>query len=97
MRVLAWNLFHGRSLPPAGRALAAEFAMRLDGWEWDVALLQEVPPWWPPQLARLTEAEQRTALTSRNAALSRVMLDEDHHVELSDHIPLMAIPMPANE
>ena len=43
--------------------------MRLDGWEWDVALLQEVPPWWPPRLARLTGAEQRTALTSRNAAL----------------------------
>jgi endonuclease/exonuclease/phosphatase family metal-dependent hydrolase len=70
MRVLTWNLFHGRSLPPAGRALAAEFAMRLDGWEWDVALLQEVPPWWPPPLARLTGAEQCTALTSRNAALA---------------------------
>lgn len=43
--------------------------MRLDGWEWDIALLQEVPPWWPPQLACLTGAEQHTALTSRNAAL----------------------------
>src|SRR6185437_13441464 len=59
MRVLTWNLFHGRSLPPAGRALAAEFAMRLNGWKWDA-----------PLLARLAGAEQRTALTSRNAALA---------------------------
>jgi endonuclease/exonuclease/phosphatase family metal-dependent hydrolase len=70
MHVLTWNLFHGRSLPPAGRALAAEFAVRLDGWEWDVALLQEVPPWWPPLLARIVGAEQRMAPTSRNAGLT---------------------------
>ena len=47
MRVLTWNLFHGRAVPdrpglarwtPSPRALAA--------WDWDVALLQEVPPWW---------------------------------------------------
>jgi endonuclease/exonuclease/phosphatase family metal-dependent hydrolase len=31
--------------------------------------LQEVPPWWPPRLALATGAEQRTALTSRNAGL----------------------------
>jgi endonuclease/exonuclease/phosphatase family metal-dependent hydrolase len=69
MRVLTWNLFHGRSLRPAGRSLAAEFAARIAGWEWDVALLQEVPPWWPRQLARAAGAQQRTALTSRNAML----------------------------
>jgi endonuclease/exonuclease/phosphatase family metal-dependent hydrolase len=34
-----------------------------------VALLQEVPPWWPPRLAAACDAEQRTALTSRNALL----------------------------
>jgi endonuclease/exonuclease/phosphatase family metal-dependent hydrolase len=34
-----------------------------------VALLQEVPPWWPPALAARCAAEQRTALTSRNAVL----------------------------
>lgn len=67
MRVLTWNLFHGRAVPPAGRDLQAEFAAALAGWDWDVALLQEVPPWWPPALARACEAEQRTALTSRNA------------------------------
>jgi endonuclease/exonuclease/phosphatase family metal-dependent hydrolase len=70
IRVLIWNLFHGRSVPPAGRTLLAEFSDRLSGWEWDVALLQEVPPWWPAPLAAAAGAEQRTALTSRNGALS---------------------------
>jgi endonuclease/exonuclease/phosphatase family metal-dependent hydrolase len=70
MRVLTWNLFHGRSEPPSGRGLAAEFAARLAAWEWDVALLQEAPPWWPPLLARSAGAEVRTALTSRNAGLA---------------------------
>lgn len=65
--MLTWNLFHGRSVPPAGRELLGEFAAALEGWEWDVALLQEVPPWWPPTLARRLGAEYRQALTSRNA------------------------------
>lgn len=69
MRVLTWNLFHGRSVPPAGRDLQEEFAERLAGWAWDVALLQEVPPWWPPALARACRADQRAALTSRNLGL----------------------------
>ena len=69
MRVLTWNLFHGRAMPPAGRSLLAEFSAALSGWEWDVALLQEVPPWWPPELARVCDAQQRTALTSRNSFL----------------------------
>jgi endonuclease/exonuclease/phosphatase family metal-dependent hydrolase len=67
MRVLSWNLFHGRAVPGAGRDLQAEFARALAGWEWDVALLQEVPPWWPAALARACDADARTALTSRNA------------------------------
>jgi endonuclease/exonuclease/phosphatase family metal-dependent hydrolase len=66
MRVLTWNLYHGRSVPPSGRSLLNEFAAALDGWEWDVALLQEVPPWWPPLLARAAGAQERTQLTSRN-------------------------------
>ncbi len=69
MRILTWNLFHGRSLPAAGRSLLDEFAGLLAGWAWDVALLQEVPPWWPPELARASGATQRTALTSRNSCL----------------------------
>ena len=69
MLVLTWNLYHGRSVPPAGRDLQREFAAALAGWEWDVALLQEVPPWWPECLARAAGADQRHALTSRNALL----------------------------
>jgi len=70
MRVLSWNVFHGRSLPPTRDALFGEFAQKLDEWEWDVALLQELPPWWPAQLARVAGAEQRSVLTSRNALLA---------------------------
>ena len=70
MRVLTWNLFHGRSRPPGGRELLEEFAGLLAGWSWDVAMLQEVPPWWPEDLARTCGAEQRTALTSRNSLLA---------------------------
>jgi len=75
VRVLTWNLFHGRSVPPAGRALASEFAAKLAGWDWDVALLQEVPPWWPAQLAREAAAQKRAVLTSRNSlpALRRAL------------------------
>jgi endonuclease/exonuclease/phosphatase (EEP) superfamily protein YafD len=75
MRVLTWNLFHGRARP-GGRAerarpdrrgsLRGDFAQHLDGWEWDVALLQEVPPWWGPALGAATRAAARTARTSRN-------------------------------
>ena len=69
MLVLSWNLFHGRSSPAAGRPLAAEFAAALAGWEWDVALLQEVPPWWPPALARAAGAQWSAQRTSRNGLL----------------------------
>jgi endonuclease/exonuclease/phosphatase family metal-dependent hydrolase len=69
MKVLTWNLFHGRSVPETKHALLHEFTDKISGWNWDVALLQEVPPWWPPALARAAEAEQRTVLTSRNALL----------------------------
>lgn len=67
MRVLTWNLFHGRAVPGARRDLRPRFAAALASWAWDVALLQEVPPWWPPALARACDAEARSALTSRNA------------------------------
>jgi endonuclease/exonuclease/phosphatase family metal-dependent hydrolase len=75
LRVLTWNLMHGRSVPRSGRDLFDEFAAALDGWEWDVALLQEVPPWWPAALAQRLAAEYRLALTSRNAlpALRRAL------------------------
>ena len=50
--------------------MTAEFAALLAAWEWDAALLQEVPPWWAPVLARAADAERRTALTSRNVGLA---------------------------
>jgi endonuclease/exonuclease/phosphatase family metal-dependent hydrolase len=67
LRVLTWNLFHGRAVPPRDEDLFDAFASRLSSWSWDVALLQEVPPWWPASLARVCAAEARCALTSRNA------------------------------
>ncbi len=69
LRVLTWNLFHGRAAPPRNVDLLDAFAVRLAAWEWDVALLQEVPPWWPPVLAAAAGARERHALTSRNALL----------------------------
>ncbi len=69
LRVLTWNLLHGRADPPAGRYLLDEFTAALAGWKWDAALLQEVPPWWPPLLAERLGADHRLVLTSRNAAL----------------------------
>ena len=69
LRVLTWNLFHGRSVPGAGRHLLDEFADALAGWEWDVALLQEVPPWWPARLGERLACEQGSLRTSRNSLL----------------------------
>lgn len=70
MQVLSWNLKHGRAEPSAGRYLLAEFAAALSGWEWDLALLQEVPPWWPAALARAAGAQASSVLTSRNVGLA---------------------------
>jgi endonuclease/exonuclease/phosphatase family metal-dependent hydrolase len=66
MRVLTWNLYHGRAVQPRGRSLQGEFADLIASWQWDVALLQEAPPWWPAPLARACGASSRMALTSRN-------------------------------
>jgi endonuclease/exonuclease/phosphatase family metal-dependent hydrolase len=66
LRVLTWNLFHGRSKPETPHSLLPEFAAVLASWEWDVALLQEVLPWWPVPLGRACRASARMALTSRN-------------------------------
>jgi endonuclease/exonuclease/phosphatase family metal-dependent hydrolase len=69
LTVLTWNLKHGRAEPPAGRDLLDEFAAAIAAWEWDVALLQEVPPWWPRLLGERDGAHARTVLTSRNGLL----------------------------
>jgi len=90
LRLLTWNLFHGRDFPPnaglltrrsrwlrraerdathlqVNRSLRAEFATRLAGWKWDVALLQEAPPRWLPDLEQATGAAGVRDLTSRNS------------------------------
>jgi endonuclease/exonuclease/phosphatase family metal-dependent hydrolase len=46
-----------------------DFVGALAGWEWDVALLQEVPPWWPQLLTQRLGCEQRSVRTSRNSLL----------------------------
>jgi endonuclease/exonuclease/phosphatase family metal-dependent hydrolase len=66
VRVLTWNVFHGRSVPESPGDLFDEFADALAGWDWDVALLQECPPWWPSALARACGAVERHVLPSRN-------------------------------
>jgi endonuclease/exonuclease/phosphatase family metal-dependent hydrolase len=66
LRVLTWNIMHGRSVPSSGRDLLDGFGAALSNWEWDVALLQEAPPWWPAALAARLGAEYRQVLTSRN-------------------------------
>jgi endonuclease/exonuclease/phosphatase family metal-dependent hydrolase len=70
--MLTWNLMHGRAIPPAGQDLRREFADALAAWEWDVALLQEVPPWWPDAFVGLLGGgvQRRRVLTSRNAFLA---------------------------
>jgi endonuclease/exonuclease/phosphatase family metal-dependent hydrolase len=69
LRVVSWNLMHGRAVPPGGRDLFEDFAAALRSWSWDVALLQEVPPWWPAALAAELHSDRRLVLTSRNALL----------------------------
>jgi endonuclease/exonuclease/phosphatase family metal-dependent hydrolase len=67
--VLTWNLKHGRAVPSAGRDLFDDFAAALARWAWDIALLQEVPPWWPSRLGAHLGAEWRMVMTSRNLGL----------------------------
>lgn len=89
VRVLSWNLFHGRDFPPepsllswrsrllritergsthaqVNRDLFASFAGILTSTDWDVALLQELPPRWAERLAIECRAVPHLVLTSRN-------------------------------
>jgi endonuclease/exonuclease/phosphatase family metal-dependent hydrolase len=67
MRVLSWNLYHGRDFPSGRRPLLDEFAQFLNGLDWDVALLQEAPPRWFVELQRRTGSTGARILTSRNS------------------------------
>jgi endonuclease/exonuclease/phosphatase family metal-dependent hydrolase len=69
VRVLSWNLFHGRDLPVEAdykHSLKGEFAALLSRFDWDVALLQEAPPRWFQELAFSSGAQGRLVKTSRN-------------------------------
>jgi endonuclease/exonuclease/phosphatase family metal-dependent hydrolase len=89
MRVLSWNLYHGRDFPPdpalftwrsrllkttersathaqVNRPLLDEFAQVLDGFDWDVALLQEAPRRWFRKLCARTRSHGALVTTSRN-------------------------------
>jgi len=97
--VLTWNLFHGRSVPDSRRSLLPDFAALIAGWEWDVALLQEVLPWWPPELGRASGASARMALTSRNVLppLQRLVTERGRTLDrgaLSDHAPVTVVLAP---
>ena len=89
MRVLSWNIFHGRNQPldPGQRTLRGrlrrrrplfdEFADWIAARDWDVALLQEAPPGWFRALAQRSRAHGTVVLTSRNfgAPLRRAIAD----------------------
>src|SRR5512144_741540 len=70
VRVLTWNLFHGRDLPHDGidykRSLHDKFAKTLARFDWDIALLQEAPPRFFRELAFTAGAQGRMLKTSRN-------------------------------
>lgn len=56
----------GATHAQVNRPLLAEFTRTLDGFEWQVALLQEAPPRWLAPLGRSSRASGALALTSRN-------------------------------
>lgn len=56
----------GERYAQVNRPLRREFGEALARMEWDVALLQEVPPRWLADLGRATGASAAMALTSRN-------------------------------
>jgi endonuclease/exonuclease/phosphatase family metal-dependent hydrolase len=73
LRLVTWNLFHGRPYPPERFRFTrpserrAEFTEVLARLDWDVLLLQEAPPRWYDALRRDLGAGGACALTSRNS------------------------------
>lgn len=56
----------GSTHAQVNRDLFEQFSALLAGAEWDVALLQECPPWWAESLATACGAEPHLVLTARN-------------------------------
>lgn len=73
VRLLTWNLFHGRTYPPRRFRLTrpgerrAQFIEALRRLEWDVLLLQEAPPRWHDVLRRELGVRGACVLTDRNS------------------------------
>jgi len=93
MRVLSWNLYHGRDFPPAdglaaethvdaNRPLKDEFAGWIAEHDWDVAFLQEAPPLWFRALGERSRSNGVRVLTSRNVLLPLQRLLADLNPDL---------------
>ena len=73
LRLLTWNLFHGRPYPPRRFRFTkpgerrGQFSEVLRRLEWDVLLLQEAPPRWHGALRRALGASGACVLTDRNS------------------------------
>ena len=67
MRLLVrtWNLFHGRTWPPARRIYLEEMVRRVTGDAPDVVALQEVTPWALGRLERWSGMTALGAVTKR--------------------------------
>jgi endonuclease/exonuclease/phosphatase family metal-dependent hydrolase len=57
---------HNATHLQVNRELGREFAAKIAGWDWDVALLQECPPRLERTLADACRAQSHRVLTSRN-------------------------------
>ena len=73
VRLVTWNLFHGRLFPPRRFRTTRpgeryrQFTEALRRLEWDVLLLQEAPPRWHDAWLRDLSATGACARTSRNS------------------------------
>lgn len=63
---MLWITERNATHAQVNRSLLEEFARVLDGFEWDIALLQEAPPRWFAELGRRTQSSGLRVLTSRN-------------------------------
>lgn len=63
---LLWVTERNETHAQVNRVLLSEFAAVLDGFDWDVALLQEAPPRWFAELGRRTRSSGLRVRTSRN-------------------------------
>lgn len=82
VEILVWNIKHGRAVPEVPRSLLPEFTAAIAGRPWDVALLQEAPPWWAEPLARACRAHAVAVRTARHELLWLRRLVADRRPDL---------------